>query len=104
MLKEIETRREQIVELCRRHGVRCLELFGSAARGSDFDPARSDIDFLVEFDPDQPPALADFFELQRELGELLSRPVDLITRGALENSRNYIRRQSILREVETVYG
>jgi len=49
MLKEIETHREQIAELCRRYGVKRLELFGSATRGSDFDPERSDIDFLIEF-------------------------------------------------------
>lgn len=42
-------KREELVELCRRHGVARLEVFGSAARGTDFDPQTSDADFLVEF-------------------------------------------------------
>jgi predicted nucleotidyltransferase len=46
----IERQRAAIGELCRRHRVRRLDLFGSGARATDFDPARSDVDFLVEFD------------------------------------------------------
>ena len=45
----IADRREELAELCRRHGVVCLEVFGSAARATDFDPLASDADFLVEF-------------------------------------------------------
>lgn len=44
-------KRNALTELCRRHGVRRLDVFGSAARGIDFDPARSDTDLLVEFGP-----------------------------------------------------
>lgn len=44
----------EIPDLCRRYGVARLELFGSAA-GDAFDPQRSDLDFLVEFDADQNP-------------------------------------------------
>lgn len=36
--------------ICRRFGVRRLDVFGSASRGTDFDPEHSDVDFLVEFD------------------------------------------------------
>jgi predicted nucleotidyltransferase len=46
MLLLIEQHRREIESLCARHGVRRLELFGSAARGQ-FDPAKSDVDFLV---------------------------------------------------------
>ena len=46
----IEQHRAAIGELCQRYGVRRAEVFGSGARGVDFDPQRSDIDFLVEFD------------------------------------------------------
>jgi len=42
--------REAIAEVCRRHRVHRLEVFGSGARGLDFDPQRSDVDLLVEFD------------------------------------------------------
>lgn len=85
MLKEIETHREQIAELCRRYGVKRLELFGSAARGHDFDPAKSDIDFLVEFDPEKAATLAEYFDLKQELSRLLGHPVDLVAPAALDN-------------------
>lgn len=68
MLKEIAGRRVEIAEICRRFGARRLEVFGSAARGSDFDPARSDVDILVEFHRETgAPNLERFFALQREL-------------------------------------
>lgn len=104
MIKEIENHREQIAELCRRYGVRRLEIFGSAARGSDFDPAKSDIDFLVEFSEDQTPSFSEFLALQEALGELLDRPVELMGRNTLQRSRNYIRRRSIIRDAQPVYG
>lgn len=43
----IESQREEIRSICRCFGIRKLEIFGSAVRVNDFDPARSDIDFLV---------------------------------------------------------
>jgi len=45
----IQDHKEKIAELCRNYGVRRLEVFGSATRVTDFDPERSDADFLVEF-------------------------------------------------------
>ncbi|MEX0914761.1 MAG: nucleotidyltransferase domain-containing protein [Wenzhouxiangellaceae bacterium] len=104
MLKEIETHREQIAELCRRYGVKRLELFGSAARGSDFEPGRSDIDFLVDFSADELHTLEQILDLEHQLSTLLGRPVDLMSRGAVGRSRNYIRRRSILRDAQSVYG
>jgi predicted nucleotidyltransferase len=50
MEQRIEQKREQLAELCRQHRVLRLTLFGSALR-EDFDPERSDLDFLVEFEP-----------------------------------------------------
>ena len=96
----------EIAAICRRYGVRRLDLFGSAARGTDFDPDRNDADFLVEFENDNGTAspLQRYLDLERDLAQLLQRPVDLVERHALENSRNYIHRRSILRELESVYG
>jgi predicted nucleotidyltransferase len=96
----------QIAELCRRHGVRRLELFGSAARGTDFDPEQSDADFLIEFEDSTAaaPRLERCLNLERDLAQLLQRRVDLVERHALEGSRNYIRRRSILRGAEPIYG
>ncbi len=94
-----------IEAICRRYGVRRLDLFGSAARGTDFDPDHSDADFLVEFENDNGTAspLQRYLGLEQDLAQLFERPVDLVERHALENSRNYIRRRSILRDLESVY-
>jgi predicted nucleotidyltransferase len=76
---------EKIAELCRKHGVKRLELFGSAA-GDNFDPARSDVDFLVEFQPHEPKGFDDvFFLLREDLIALLGRNVDLIEAHTLRN-------------------
>ena len=91
MLKEIETHREQIADLCRRYGVKRLELFGSAARGTDIEPGRSDVDFLIEFNEGQQPLFDEYFELQDELKSLLGHEVDLVAPSILRNP--YIRAQ-----------
>jgi predicted nucleotidyltransferase len=89
--------------LCRHYGVARLEVFGSAARGGDFDPAASDVDFLVEFRP-QRSDLASFLDFKAALEALLARPVDLVDRKEIEASRNYIRRRGILAGAESVYA
>jgi predicted nucleotidyltransferase len=81
-----------------------LEVFGSAARGADFDSTRSDSDFLVTFEPSARNDLGAFGDLKDALERLLGRPVDLVEREAVEASRNYIRRRAILRDARTVYG
>jgi len=81
-----------------------LEVFGSALRLADFDPARSDVDFLVTFAPRSRNNLAAFVDLKEALEALLGRPVDLVEREAVEASRNYIRRRRILEEAEAIYG
>ena len=68
--------REEIAAFCRHHHIRRMALFGSILRG-DVGPD-SDIDVLVEFDPDHIPGLA-FFAMQRELSQILGREVDLNT-------------------------
>ncbi len=58
MLYLIEARRTDIAELCRRFHVSRLDVFGSAARGSDFDPDRSDVDVMVTYRPGHHPGIA----------------------------------------------
>ena len=72
----IEIPRDRVAEFCRRHHIRKLALFGSVLR-DDFQPT-SDVDVLVEFEPDFVPGL-EFFTLESELGEILGRKVDLNT-------------------------
>ena len=101
MLPLIAERRSDIAALCRRFGVRKLAVFGSAARGSDFDPARSDVDFLVAFEDTNQTSLREFFALRDALSATIGRPVDLISEGSI---RNPFIQAAIARSVETVYG
>jgi hypothetical protein len=100
----IAEKRQDLIALCRRCGVERLEVFGSAARGVDFDPARSDADFLVTFSPETRDDLSAFADFKEGLEALLGRPVDLAEREAIEASRNTIRRRRILAEAEADYG
>lgn len=96
MTARIPIDRERIAAFCRRNGIRRLALFGSVLR-EDFT-AGSDIDVLVEFEPDRVPGFA-FFDLQEELSGILGRTVDLHTPASL--SRYF--REDVLREAEPWY-
>jgi predicted nucleotidyltransferase len=85
MIAEVASRRAELQDFCRRFGVRRLDLFSSAAR-EDFDPARSDLDFLYEFEAKPPGGYADaFFGLKESLERLFGRPVDLIAADSIRN-------------------
>ena len=91
MIPSIEEHRAELADLCRRHRVLRLALFGSATR-DDFDPQRSDFDFLVDFEPLPPGEHADsYFGLLEALESLLGRPVDLVESSTLRNP--YLRRE-----------
>ena len=80
-----EEKRRELDELCRRHHVRRFELFGSAATGR-FDPARSDLDFLVEFQDLSPKEYArSYFELLHGPEDLFQKRIDLVTVLSLTN-------------------
>ncbi|EJW13188.1 DNA polymerase, beta domain protein region [Rhodovulum sp. PH10] len=96
----LTTHRAALRDLCRRHGVVRLEVFGSAARRRDYDPLRSDIDLLVTFAPEVRNDLAAFAAFHDAVETLLGRPVDLVEREAVEASRNALRRRRILAEAE----
>ena len=85
MIDVIQQHREDVAALCRHAGARRLDVFGSAAR-DDFDPATSDIDFLVDFDDLPPQAYAQaYFTLKESLEQLFGRSVDLVTASSVEN-------------------
>jgi predicted nucleotidyltransferase len=91
-----------IEDFCRRWKIVELAVFGSVLR-DDFRPD-SDIDFLVRFAPDARWSLFDHARMERELEELLGREVDLVSRSAVERSRNWIRREEILGTARTLYA
>jgi uncharacterized protein len=85
MIDLIEKHRAELAALCRHYQVKTLEVFGSAADDT-FDPALSDLDFLVEFLPLAPGQRFDFFfDLKNALQTLFRRKVDLISTRAIRN-------------------
>jgi hypothetical protein len=81
----IEQQKTSIADLCRRHEVRRLDLFGSAVRG-DFQPERSDLDFIVQFTRTGYAGYADaFLDFAEALERLLGRKVDLLTERMIRN-------------------
>ena len=76
---------EQLKCFCQRYHVRRLDLFGSAVTGN-YDPERSDLDFVVEFLPSARQAYADtYFGLLEGLEKLSGKPVDLVVGTAITN-------------------
>ena len=99
MKREIPIPKEALAAYCRKHGIRRLAVFGSALR-DDFGPD-SDIDLLVEFEPDRIPTLFDIAGMEQELSALLGgRKVDLRTPEDL--SRYF--RERVLAEAEVQYA
>lgn len=99
MIALIEEHRAEISALCREFGVRTLEVFGSAATGA-FDPATSDIDFLVDFEDRSPGYARRWLTLERELADLLGMPVDLVIADSIRNP--YLQR-AISRQRTSIY-
>jgi len=93
----IQIDREKVAEFCRARGIRKLSLFGSVLR-DDFDPARSDVDVLVEFAPGVRPGLK-FFGYGEELAEIIGRKVDFSTEAWLSQ---YFR-DEVVREAVPIY-
>lgn len=94
--------RSALADFCRRWKITKFAIFGSALR-DDFR-ADSDVDVLVSFAPDAEWGLHALCEMERELRALFGRDVDLVTRGALEQSENYIRRNEVLSHLEVIHA
>ncbi len=97
-MNQLEIPVESLRALCRRYRVAELSLFGSARR-TDFGP-ESDVDLLVEFEPDAEPTFLTLARLQRELEEALHRKVDLVPKGGLKP----LIREEVLASAEVLYA
>jgi len=95
---KITVPQDKIADFCRRNQIRRLEVFGSVLR-EDFGP-NSDVDVLVEFEPEAQVGFIALSRMRRELGELLQRPVDLVPRGGLKPRI----REAVLSSAEVVYA
>jgi predicted nucleotidyltransferase len=100
-LPGVELPYEALAGFCRRWKIVRLELFGSAVR-EDFGP-ESDLDFLYTFADDARWGW-DIVTLGDELSAMVGRPVDLVSRRAVERSHNWIRRKAILETARTLYA
>ena len=101
MVAIIESNKTTLIELCRKFSVKRLEVFGSVASGN-FDISKSDIDFLVEFEPGSPVEHATrYFGLLAALQDLFSSDIDLIEVRAITNP--YFKENIDLSRV-TIYG
>ena len=92
---------EQIADFCRRWKVTELALFGSVVR-DDFN-SDSDVDVLPSFEAGAPWSLWDLPGIRDELQQIFGRKVDVVSRRAIERSRNPFRRHSILKSAQVVY-
>ncbi|MEA3282119.1 MAG: nucleotidyltransferase domain-containing protein, partial [Euryarchaeota archaeon] len=90
--------KEEITKFCKKWGISEFSFFGSVLT-DDFRPD-SDIDVLVTFEEDSKYTLFDLVHIEDELKQIFGRDVDLLTRRGVEQSRNYIRRKSILSSLE----
>lgn len=99
---QIDIDRDQMETLCKQWKIKRVALFGSVLR-DDFRPD-SDIDLLIDFDEDARWSLLDHVAMEEEFSQSLGRKVDLISRRAVEQSQNAIRRNSILSSAELIYG
>ncbi|MCL5271681.1 MAG: nucleotidyltransferase family protein [bacterium] len=79
---ELDLPLDKIAELCRRYRVHELSIFGSALR-MDFRPD-SDVDLLVDFEPDAVIGLLDYCDFQNHLSDLLQRRADLVSKDGLK--------------------
>ena len=102
MSAHIQIPRSQIDSFCRSWQVSELALFGSVLR-EDFGPD-SDVDVLIQFQPQARHTLLDMARIEEELRQIFGRDVDLVERSAVEQSRNHIRREAILQSAESIHA
>ena len=83
-MQPLNYNQNQLESLCRAYHVRRLALYGSVLRGED--TPTSDLDLLVEFEPNHGVGFFELAKLERSLSELFDRKVDLNTPGFLNKA------------------
>ncbi|MDJ0601499.1 MAG: nucleotidyltransferase domain-containing protein [Crocosphaera sp.] len=92
---------ETLVKFCQENQIKELAVFGSILR-DDFNE-NSDIDLLVSYQPTAKRGLIQKIQMTETLKLLFNRDVDLVSKKAIENSHNWIRRHNILDSAEVIY-
>ena len=101
-LHGIDLGTEALGQFCRKWKIRELSVFGSILR-DDFRP-ESDIDFLVEFEKDAEWDLFDRMDMEDELAQIVGREIDLVSKSAIEASRNRFYKKEILGTAEPIHA
>jgi uncharacterized protein len=96
--KVIRKSKAEIIEICRKHQIRELSLFGSQVRGDFTD--ESDFDFLVDFLPEAKIGFIELGRIQFELEDVVNTEVDLVPKSGLKP----IIKESVLSEAEIIYA
>jgi uncharacterized protein len=103
--RRLSTTPERIASFCEKWQITEFALFGSVLR-DDFraygdDP--SDIDVLYTHTPERKYGF-EIFDMKEELEILFTRKVDFVSKKAIQNSRNWLRRQSIFESAQVIYA
>jgi len=102
MKPHIDIPSDKIAAFCKRWHITELALFGSVL-GNDFG-RENDVDVLVSFGEEASPTLFDLDDMELELEDIFGRKVDLVSRRGVETSPNHLRRNSILKSAQVIYG
>lgn len=98
MVRNVSYSTDDLASICRRYNIARLSLYGSVLR-DDFDPARSDVDVLIEFEPQADKSLFTLVDIQDALTNLFGRQAHLCTAGSLSR---YLR-QDVMQQAEVQY-
>ena|SRR5258708_98902 len=102
IIHEIDLDSQAIREFCKKWKIKELSVFGSILR--DVFRPDSDIDFLVTYDRDAEWDISDVVNMKHELAHALGRPVDIISRSAIERSDNRFIKKEVLSTMEPIYA
>lgn len=100
-MKNIDLDSERIEVICQQWQISELALFGSVLR-EDFC-STSDIDILISFADSAKISFFDLEEIEQQFSQLFDRPVDVVTKRAIERSHNWIRKKNTLENAQVVY-
>lgn len=101
-INKLNIQDEQLDDICRRYLIKELAIFGSSLR-EDFNDS-SDVDLLYTFQETANHSLFDVVKIKEEFEKLFGRSVDLISRKAIEKSRNKFRKKAILANTKIIYA
>jgi predicted nucleotidyltransferase len=99
--QRLKIKPQELIKFCQENYICELSVFGSILTNK-FNP-ESDIDFLVTYSPFAKRGLLEKISLKEKLEKMCDRKVDLVSKKAIENSSNWLKKQEILNSAEVLY-